>query len=133
MSSEQYFLPMIKQFMRDDPTTAYYIKYTQGAYDTMTSEFTTITVETPCQCLLQDMTRNSNGLSSVYGKEILAGDKECYMLPPEKANISSPALQIDTVNDRVRIAGITYKVCDMKVADPTGSNPLLYQFMLRRQ
>lgn len=132
MSAEASFLPMIKQFMRDDPTTAYYIKYTQGVYDPSISEYTTVPTEIACPCLILDLTRNSNGLSSVYGKEIIAGDKDCYMLPPEKAAVGINPLTIDTTNDRVRIANITYKVCDMKVADPTGSNPLLYQFMLRR-
>ena len=132
MSAESEFLPMIMAFMRDDPTTAYYIKYTQGSYDPTTSEYTTVEVETPCQCLILDLTRNNNGLSSVYGKEILAGDKDCYMLPPEKADVNAMPLVIDTVSDRIRIANTTYKVCDMKVSDPTGTNPLLYQLMLRR-
>lgn len=119
--------------MRDDPCTGIYHKYTPtGTYDTSTSEMIVTQVDIPCQVLLQDLTRNFNGLSSVFGKEILAGDKECYLLPPNKANSYALPLVIDTTSDRITIAGVLYKVEVCKSADPTGANPILHQLMLRR-
>lgn len=118
--------------MADDPATGYYTKYQQGAYDTATSEYANIPVEVPCSILLLDLTRNNNGLSSVFGTEILAGDKECWMLPPEKADNTTMPLVIDTTSDRLRVGNITYKIVTMKEANPTGANPIAYQFMLRR-
>lgn len=132
MSTEEDFLRSILDFMSDDPLTVYYTKYTSGVYDPATSEYTTVTVETPCQGLMIDLTRNSNGLSSVYGKMILAGDKDLYLLPPNKLNSSINPLVIDTTSDRIRVGTTLYKVEDMKECNPDMTNPILYQFMLRR-
>lgn len=132
MSTEDDFLRSILDFMNDDPLTVYYTKYNNGAYDPATSEYTTVPVEIPCQGLLLDLTRNSNGLSSIYGKTILAGDKDLYLVPPNKLDPNAPVLNIDTTSDRVRIGSILYKVEDMKECNPNAVNPILYQFMLRR-
>lgn len=132
MSTEDDFLRSILDFMADDPLTVYYTKYTAGVYDPATSEYTTIAVETPCQGLALDLTRNSNGLSSVYGKLILAGDKDLYLLPPNKLDPMASPLVIDTTSDRIRIGSVLYKVEDMKECNPDMTNPILYQFMLRR-
>ena len=132
MSAESDFLPMILDFFRDDPATGYYTKYQQGSYDPATINYTTTAVEIPCKILLLDLTRNSNGLSSVFGTEILAGDKECWLLPPEKADTTAIPLTIDTTADRLRVGSITYKIETMKEANPTGSNVIVYQLMLRR-
>ena len=119
--------------MNDDPLTVYYTKYTQGSYDTSTSEYTSIITETPCKAIMLDLTRNSNGLSSVYGKSILAGDKDMYLLPPNKLDSNVSPLAIDTTVDRIRVGSIIYKVEDMKECNPDASNVVLYQFLLRRQ
>lgn len=133
MSAQSDFLySCIIPFFQDDPATGYYTKYQQGTYDPATSEYTNIPVEIPCSLLLLDLTRNNNGLSSVFGTEILAGDKECWMLPPEKADNTILPLVIDTTSDRLRVGNITYKIVTMKEANPTGANPIAYQFMLRR-
>lgn len=132
MSAESDFLPMILEFMRDDPCTAIYHKYSQGTYNPATSDYTTIQVDIPVQVLVQDLTRNSNGLSSVFGEMILAGDRECYMLPPNKADNFAMPLTIDTTSDRITVGPYTYKVQNMKSADPTNVNPILFQLLIRR-
>jgi len=132
MSAESDFQRMILDFMQDDPATAIYTQYKQGTYNVATSKYNTVKVETPCKCILLDLTRNSNGLSSVYGTNIIMGDKDCYIYPTNKADPIAPPLVIDTTSDRVVIAGITYKIEVVKSADPTGANALLYQMMLRR-
>ncbi len=133
MSAESDFLPSIIAFMNDDRAYGTLSQYSQGSYDPTTSTYSTVEVKTTCQVLIQDLTRNSNGLSSIYGKLILAGDKDCYLLPPNKANCRSRAITFDTTNDRITIAGVVYKIEDMKEANPTGANAILYQLMLRRQ
>lgn len=132
MSSANDFDRMILDFMNDDPCTAYYQKSNAGAYDPSTGELATTLVEIPVQIILVDMTRNNNGLSSKFGTEILAGDKECFMRPPEKADPLMIPLVIDTTADRLRVGSIMYKVQDMKEANPTGAAPILYNLMLRR-
>lgn len=132
MSSESDFLPMVKLFLLDDPCTAIYHKYNQGQYDPATSEYATVQVDIPVQVLVQDLTRNSNGLSSVFGSEVLAGDRECYMLPPNKGSGFALPLDIDTTSDRITVGPYTYKVQNMKSADPTNINPILFQLLIRR-
>lgn len=132
MSAESDFLPMIIEFMRDDPCIATYHKYSQGSYDPATSEYTTTQVDIPVQVLVQDLTRNSNGLSSVFGEMILMGDKECYMLPPNKADSFALPLTIDTTSDRITVGPYTYKVQNSKEANTTNTNPILFQLLIRR-
>lgn len=133
MSAESDFLvPCILEFMKDDPCTAIYHKYSQGVYNPATSDYTTVQVDIPVQVLVQDLTRNSNGLSSVFGELILMGDRECYMLPPNKSDSFTLPLDIDTTSDRITIGAYTYKVQNMKSADPTNSNPILFQLLIRR-
>jgi hypothetical protein len=133
MSAESNFLKSILEFMADDPLTVYYIQYTQGTYDPATSEYTSTTVETPCKAIQLDLTRNQNGLSSVFGTSILAGDKELYLCPPDKSSVGANPLVVNTTNDRVRIGSIVYKIEGMQSIDPSASNVILYRFMLRRQ
>lgn len=118
--------------MRDDPAIGYYQKSIQGSYDPSTGDYSTSLVEIPCSIILEDLTRNSNGLSYDFGTDIIAGDKNCYLLPPEKADPTVMSLVIDTVADRIRVGAQIYRIENMKSADPTGANPLLYQLMLRR-
>ncbi len=132
-SAESDFLySVIIPFMQDDPCIATYHKYQQGAYDPATSEYTTTQVDIPVQVLVQDLTRNSNGLSSVFGSEVLMGDKECYMLPPNKGSSFALPLAIDTTSDRITVGGISYKVTNSKEANPTNQNVILYQLLLKR-
>lgn len=132
MSAANDFSRMILDFMRDDPLTAYYIKATTGAYDPSTGEVAVTTVEIPVQAILLDLIRTNNGLSSKFGTEILAGDKEVYVLPPEKADPLAIPLVVDTTSDRIRIGNTTYKIEVMKEANPSASAPLLYDLLIRR-
>ena len=133
MSYVTDFLPMILDFMNDDPCFGVYHQATNPVYDPSTSTNNYTNVDISVQVILQDLTRNSNGLSSVFGTEILAGDKECMMLPPEYFSLSPSSLTVNTTSDTMTVAGILYKVVNMKSADPTGASSILYQLMLRRQ
>ena len=119
-------------FFLDDPLTAYYLKSTVGAYDPSTGEASVTDVQIPVKCILLDMTRTNNGLSSKFGSLVSEGDKECYILPPNKIDPTALPLIIDTTSDRLRIGSITYKIAAMKEANPTGCAPFLFNLMLRR-
>lgn len=131
-STEDDFMRMLFDMFSDDPATGYYQKFSTGSYDPNTGENIQTMTEIPVQIILQDLTRNSNGLSYDFGTDIVAGDKNCYVLPPNKVDSSQPQLMIDTVADRLRVGTLVYRVENMKSTDPTGSNPILYQLMLRR-
>lgn len=131
-STEEDFTRMLLETFADDPATGYYQQFTDGSYDVSTGENTTVMTETPCRIILEDLTRNSNGLSSAFGTDILAGDKNCYLYPPEKVNPLLTHLVVNTNGDKLRIGSTAYKIINMKSTDPTGSNPILYQLMLRK-
>lgn len=104
---------------------------TAGSYDPATSGVTNISVSQPVKMVLLDLTLQSNGLSLKYGTEILAGDKEAYMLPPERTGGSAlPA--ITPGKDKVTFGGVVYTVVTFKEINPAGTNPLVYFLYLRR-
>lgn len=132
MSAESDFMGMIMAFMNDDPMTATYHQYTEGEYNTETSEYETTEINTSVRCILLDFENVTRGLSSKFGTEIQAGDKELWMLPTQKADPLATPIIPNPTSDRITVAGIKYKIVVVKDANPTGSNPLVYNMMLRR-
>lgn len=132
MSAAGDFDRMILDFMNDDPLFATYHQYGEPVYDTTTGENTVPETSTTVQCIVLDFDRTTNGLSSKFGTEILAGDKEMYMLPTNKANPSAPLIIPNPTSDRITVGAVKYKIVIMKEANPQVSAPLLYNFMLRR-
>lgn len=132
MSAESDFLRMIIDFMNDDPMTATYHQFAQGSYDFSTDTYTTVPIDTPVRAILLDLDRTNNGFSSKFNTLISSGDKELYMFPTQLAdNLAAPIVP-DPTKDSITVAGIKYKIHVVKSADPKGSNPLLYNFLLRR-
>lgn len=131
MSAASDFDRMILDFMADDPMTATYLQYIEE-YDYATSENVLVEIATPVSGILLDFGRTNNGLSSKFGEMVLAGDKDFYMLPTQKRDALATPIVPNTTSDKIIVAGITYKIHVMKEASPTGTNPLLYNFMLRR-
>lgn len=133
MSAESDFLvSCVLPFFQDDPMTATYIKALPSVYDPSTGAASSTTLEIPVKCILLDLTRINNGLSSKFGTLVSEGDKEVYILPSEKADPLATPLVIDATSDRLRIGSITYDVKAMKEANPTGAAPLLYNLLIRR-
>lgn len=132
MSIASDFDRMILDFFNDDPAIGYYIQASNTVFNPETGENNSTDVETPVQIIVLDLLRTSNGLSAKFGTQIVAGDKEIFMRPVEKTNPLATPFVINTVSDRVRIAGVTYQVVVMKDAAPTGSNPVLYDMHIRR-
>jgi hypothetical protein len=131
MSAASDFDRMILEFINDDPMTATYLRYIEE-YDYATSENVLVEIATPVSGILLDFDRTSNGLSSKFGEMVLAGDKDFYMLPTQKRDPLATPIVPNTTSDKISVAGITYKCHVVKSSDPTGSSPLLYNFMLRR-
>jgi hypothetical protein len=132
MSAAADFDRMILDFMNDDRLFGTYIQFSDPVYDTTTGENSSIKTETPVQLILLDFDRIINGQSSKYGTDILQGDKDCYMLPTNKANPAAPLIIPNPTRDLINVAGTTYKIVIMKEANPEASAPLLYNMMLRR-
>lgn len=80
----------------------------------------------PVKAVVLDLTLQSNGLSTKYGTEIKAGDKEAYVLPP------SGGLVIKPDSDTLAFGGVVYTVATFKEINPTGAKPYVYMLYLRR-
>jgi hypothetical protein len=117
------------EMVREFGGPALYIKSIPGEYDPATGSVTSGTKSTPVKGILLDFTLQSNGLTTKYGTQILAGDKQFFMQPPSKAG--GLPIKVDPVNDVVKVGTQTYKVVVMRELNPTGNDPILYEFVLR--
>jgi hypothetical protein len=115
--------------MKEFGAEALYVKSTPGEYNPATGSVDSGTKNIPVKGILLDFTLQSNGLTTKYGTQILAGDKQFFMQPPTKAG--GLPLTIDPVNDRVRIGPSAYRVVTMRELNPTGTSPILYELVLR--
>lgn len=119
----------VLEFMREFGGDAIYTKQGESEYDTLTGTVTAISKNIPVRGILLDYPSHTYGRTVVPGTEIIAGDKQFLMLPPQKD--SGFPLVIETVNDRVKIGNTQYSVVVMKEINPTGSDTILYELMLR--
>lgn len=108
-----------------------YISVSPGVYDPATGVATPTTVSTPVKVVLLDLTLQSSGLSVKYGTQILAGDKEAYVIPPNKTGNAALGL-IQPTQDRLLVAGVSYNIITYKELNPSGTDPILYTLYLRR-
>lgn len=123
----------IAQFFREFGGTATYIVQGSSVFDPATGENVVSNLERPVRVILQDFeTTTSGGLTSRNGTQIMQGDKQAFLLPPEKADPLSLPLVIDTTTSLLRVGSVTYKIKNVKVADPTSANALLYELHLGR-
>lgn len=108
---------------------ATYTSVAQGEYDPATGVSIVETTQT-VKAVLLDLTLQSNGLSLKYGTEILAGDKEAYVIPPQRHG-GSP-ISVTPMADKLTMAGVEYTVVTFKEVNPTGADPYVYFIYLRR-
>lgn len=106
-----------------------YVSITQGEYDPATGVVNTELSQNAKMCLV-DLTLQSNGLSLKFGTEILAGDKEAYVIPPVRTG--GTAFTINPGVDKVIFGGVTYTVMTFKEANLTGDYPFVWYLYLRR-
>jgi hypothetical protein len=111
--------------------TGTYTRYTVGAYNPATGKATRTTTSQTVKVAITDLQLRSNGTSLKYGTEVVAGDKEAYLIPPEKTGGTSIA-PIDVVNDTLTVGPYTYTIVSYKETNPDGTTPILYSLYLRR-
>lgn len=110
--------------------TGTYTSSSEGPYDTSTGSATRIELSQSCPMVLVDLTLQSNGLSTRFGTQVLAGDKEAYVIPPHKAGGQRVTVTPDS--DRVTFGDVTYTVVTYKDANPSGSDSWVWYLYLRR-
>lgn len=122
----------ILEFFDDFGFTATYIQRGVSTYNTSTGENVTTSTEIPVQAILLDLTLQSNGLSAKFGTLVMAGDKELYVLPPDKYDSTDDPLTVTTTADKVRVNGVEYTIVNMKEVNTTATDTLVYDFHIRR-
>lgn len=109
-----------------------YVKTTLGDYDPTTATSPSATVEIPILIALLDLTRPNNGFGTKPGtNEIIQADKEAYVVPPTKRG-NPTLLPLDVVNDTIVVNDVSYSIVTMKEVNPSGSDPIVYIFYLRK-
>jgi hypothetical protein len=109
-----------------------YRKIIAGTYSAELGEVSTTVVEYPIQAVVTDLTLQSNGYSVKYGTMVQAGDKEVFVRPPHKVGTTPAPITIDPATDVIEIRGVVYKIVTQKEVNPTGNDPILYSFYVRR-
>ncbi len=124
---------VVLEFMRDDPLTVYLQReLITSPYDPATGEAIQSTIEIPLQGLLLDLTLRSNGTGTAPGTLIQDGDKELYIRPPEKTDPLAAPLVMHPESDKIRIGSTIYSVVEMKEANNSASNPIVYLLYIRK-
>jgi len=107
-----------------------YTKKTSGTYDPATSTVSVSSASQTVKIALLEYTKPNNGLGMKFGTDIVQADKEAYVIPPQKTGGS--AITIDPVNDSITVGGVSYSIVTFKEVNPSGVDPILYMFYLRR-
>ncbi len=129
MSTESDLAQTALELVNEFGGTGQYISIVQGEYDPSTGVVNTEVVQNAKMCLV-DLTLQSNGLSLKFGTQVLAGDKEAYVIPPVRTG--GTAITINPGIDKVVFGGVTYTVMTFKEANLTGSSPIVFYLYLRR-
>jgi hypothetical protein len=124
------FAYAVQQFMDESGFTASLTQPT-GSYNAATGSMTTVDTVTPVRAILMDRTLQHNGLGEKGSTEILAGDKQMFVQPPQTPT-GPTILNIDPTKDTVLVGSVRYKIVTLKEINPTSSYPMLYELYVRR-
>jgi hypothetical protein len=110
--------------------TGIYTSSSEGSYDVSTASVTRTELSQSTPMVLVDLTLQSNGYSTKFGTQVLAGDREAYVIPPHKSG--GQVVSITPNSDRLTFNGVTYTVVTYKDANPSGSDSWVWYLYLRR-
>lgn len=119
------FIATVKALIDEVGGDATFRSREPGVYDPATGQVTVSERVFSVRGALMELTLQSNGLAFRTGTEIMAGDKQFYMEPPETGVSVKP-------NDQITMGGVTYTVFSVKAVDPSGAAPILYDLYVRR-
>lgn len=102
-----------------------------GTYDPDTGDYAVTSQDYTVRAILLDLTLRSNGLQTVPNTLIETGDKRCLIQPIEKNGSPTPMPKIKPNKDRVTMGGITYKIVTLKDYNPSATNSIMLDLILR--
>lgn len=113
-------------------TTATYIKNTGGSYNPATGEYSLAQTTFPIKCIVMDLTLQSNGNTYRNGTMIEAGDKQVYIIPPEKINPTADVLIVNPSTDKILIGTKEWNIVTSKEYNPSQSDNVLIELYIRK-
>jgi hypothetical protein len=122
----------VLHFMNEWGSDFQYIRSVDGEYNPATGSTSSTEKKFLVRGIMMDMTLQSNGLGTRYGTQILAGDKQFFMQPPNKATDGAPALVVNPTTDRIKLGNVLYSIVTFKEVNPTGADPIVFELVLRR-
>jgi hypothetical protein len=124
---------VVLEFMREYPTTVNFTRVVDSSYDPATGQVTTSSTPWTLNAILVDLQTMKDGVSTRFGTVFVAGDKEVFIQPPQKADPSAvPLTTIDPSTDKIVVNGITYNIVSWREVNPTGTDPILFDLYIRR-
>jgi len=132
------FIGVVASMIHDFGTTGTLITQpNDGEYDPVTSSVSAVSGEVVVQCILMDLTLQSNGSGTLPKTLIQAGDKVAYVSPTAlliPALMPNGVLRITASSDRFSAGGHMYGIITTKVVDLSadGTQPILFELYLRR-
>lgn len=132
------FIGVVTTMIHDFGTTG--ILTTQpndGEYDPATGTTNAVAGEVMVQCILMDLTLQSNGAGTLPKTLIQTGDKVAYVSPTAllvPVLMPDGVLRITASSDKFRAGGYTYGIVTTKVVDLSadGKSPIMFELYLRR-
>ena len=118
-------------FMEEMGGSATLIFQGSGTYDVATSSYLTTETEMTVRAIMMDLTLQSNGLQTMNGTLIEAGDKRLYLQPANKSDPNMVMPIIHPNKDKIRMGGVVYKIITVKDYNPTTSNSVLLELYVR--
>jgi hypothetical protein len=118
------------ELIQEFGTIGTYIKVTPGAYNPATATAGQTTASQPVNCVLLDYTLKRDGVAAKAGTDIIHADKQAYVIPPQKTG--GTAVTPDPLNDKLEVGGVKFSIVGVQEINPTGEDPILYTFYLRR-
>lgn len=108
-----------------------------GEYDPVAGTVTAATCEVIVQCIVMDLTLQSNGAGTLPKTLIQAGDKVAYVSPTAPLMpllMPNGVLKITSSSDKFTHGGYVYGVVTTKVIglSADGSRPIMFELYLRR-
>ena len=108
-----------------------------GEYNPATGMVASVPGEIMVQCIVMDLTLQSNGMGTLPKTLIQAGDKVAYVSPTAlliPALMPDGVLRINSSSDKFQAGGCVYGIVTTKVVDLSadGTKPILFELYLRR-
>lgn len=107
--------------------------FTTGTYDPDTGSVSETQTDYTVKTVILDYPAYNIGDKSEYNTLILAGDKQCFMMPYSKSNPPATEPLVNANKDiLIDNLGTEWKIITKKEMNPSGTDVVYFEFHLRK-